>query len=188
MKTRRGGTEKARGIVSWSVITILVSLFLLAFNGCSVYMAAKQPTRKNLEVFSPGTPRSLVLAEIGQPQASETKAGKRVDVFSFIQGYSKGAKAGRAFFHGAADVFTLGLWEVVGTPTEAIFDGQKVAYEVTYDASDKVEKVVTLVGEKPESPAQPVRETKAELTKDVKTEAIPAPVTEATNQGAKTEE
>jgi hypothetical protein len=67
-----------------------------------------------------------------------------VDVFSFTQGYSKGAKTGRAVFHGAADVLTLGLWEVVGTPTEAVFDGRQVAFEVTYDASEKVEKVVTL--------------------------------------------
>ncbi len=47
-------------------------------------------------------------------------------------------------FHGAADVLTLGLWEVVGTPTEATFDGNKMAFEVTYDESDKAEKVVTL--------------------------------------------
>jgi hypothetical protein len=39
---------------------------------------------------------------------------------------------------------TLGLWEVVGTPTEAVFDGREMAFEVTYDASEKVKKVVTL--------------------------------------------
>jgi len=107
-------------------------------------MAAKQPPKKNLGVLKEGTPRSLLLAEFGQPVATETKQGKKVDVFSFTQGYSKGAKAGRAVFHGAADVLTLGLWEVVGTPTEATFDGKKMAVEVTYDASDKVEKVVNL--------------------------------------------
>lgn len=32
-------------------------------------------------------------------------------VFKFVlQGYSTGAKAGRALFLGAADVMTLGLW------------------------------------------------------------------------------
>ena len=107
-------------------------------------MAAKQPPKKTLGVLKEGTPRSMILAELGQPVASETKDGKRVDVFSFIQGYSKGAKAGRAVFHGAADVLTLGLWEVVGTPTEATFDGNKMAFEVTYDASDKAAKIVTL--------------------------------------------
>ena len=122
----------------------LFTLLALSLAGCSVFMAAKQPPKKNLGVLKEGTPRSMILAELGQPVASETKDGKRVDVFSFIQGYSKGAKAGRAVFHGAADVLTLGLWEVVGTPTEATFDGNKMAFEVTYDASDKAAKIVTL--------------------------------------------
>ena len=36
-----------------------------------------------------------------------------------MQGYRKGVKVARAIGHGAADVMTLGLWEVVGRPTEA---------------------------------------------------------------------
>ena len=75
---------------------------------------------------------------------TETKAGKRVDVYSFTQGYSKAARVSRTIGHGAADVFTLGLWEVVGTPTEAAFNGKRVVYEVTYDASDRIESVVVL--------------------------------------------
>jgi len=47
-------------------------------------------------------------------------------------------KAARAFFHGAADVFTFGLWEVIGTPAEAIFSGSKMKVEVVYDAEDRV--------------------------------------------------
>ncbi len=124
----------------------LVTAILVATGlaGCSVYMAAKQPPKKNLGVLVEGSPRSLIIAELGQPVSTEMKEGKRVDVFSFVQGYSKGARAGRAAFHGAADVLTLGLWEVVGTPTEATFDGNKMAFEVTYDASEKAEKIVTL--------------------------------------------
>ena len=131
-------------IVRVFIIGFVMAAALSMQTGCSVFMAAKQPPKKNLGVLKEGTPRSLLLIEFGQPVATETKEGKRVDVFSFTQGYSKGAKTGRAVFHGAADVFTLGLWEVVGTPTEAVFDGKKMAFEVTYDASDKVEKVSTL--------------------------------------------
>lgn len=126
------------------IISLVLGVTLSMQTGCSVFMAAKQPPKKNLGVLKEGTPRGLLLAEFGQPSATESKDGKKVDVFSFTQGYSKGAKTGRAVIHGAADVFTLGLWEVVGTPTEAVFDGKKMAFEVTYDASDKVEKVVTL--------------------------------------------
>ena len=123
----------------------LISLALVfSTTGCAVFMAVKQPPKKDLAVLSVGSPRSLLLAELGQPVTTDTKDGKRVDVFSFRQGYSKVAKGGRALFHGAADVMTLGLWEVVGTPTEMVFDGTKMSFEVTYDANDRVEKIVDL--------------------------------------------
>lgn len=116
----------------------------VVFNGCSVYMAAKQPDAKNLDVMAVGTPRSMVLGEFGQPVTTEVKDGQRTDVFAFTQGYSKGAKTGRAVFHAAADIFTLGIWEAVGTPTEAAFDGTKVSYQIEYDTTDKIKKVTPL--------------------------------------------
>jgi hypothetical protein len=116
----------------------------LAAAGCSVVMAAHQPSRKDVALFSEGIPRNLVLAEVGPPVTSEMKDGKRVEVFAFTQGYSKAARVSRTIGHGAADVFTLGLWEAVGTPTEAAFDGTRVAYEVTYDATDRIERVTLL--------------------------------------------
>ena len=112
--------------------------------GCSVAMAAHQPSRKDMGLFNPGVPRNLVLAEVGSPVATEIIGGKRVEVYSFTQGYSRAARVSRTIGHGAADVFTLGLWEAVGTPTEAVFNGKRVAYEVTYDSSDRIEKVVVL--------------------------------------------
>ncbi len=113
-------------------------------NGCSVYMAATQPEKKNTNVLAVGTPRSMVIAELGQPSSTEVKNNKRTDYFSFVQGYSKGAKVGRAVLHGTADVLTLGLWEVLGTPTEVVFSGDKVTYEIVYDNDDKVEQVIPI--------------------------------------------
>ena len=112
--------------------------------GCSVFMAAKQPPKKNLGVLKENSPRSLLIAELGQPITTQTIEGNIVDVFSFTQGYSKSAKAGRAIFHGVADIFTIGVWEVVGTPAEYVFDGKKLTFEVTYDDNEKVKKVVIL--------------------------------------------
>lgn len=123
------------------LIYLLCSTGIFTSTGCSVFMAAKQPRKMDLTLLRTGTARTRLLAEFGQPAWSETKDGKKVDMFSFRQGYSKAAKTGRALFHGVADVMTLGLWEVVGTPTEMIFDGTKMAYEVTYDAEDRVEKI-----------------------------------------------
>ncbi len=87
----------------------------------------------------------MVLAEIGPPQWSEVKDGKRTDIFKFVQGYNTAVKASRALFHGVADVFTLGLWEVVGTPTEIVFHGKNSQIEVIYDENDNVESVKSLV-------------------------------------------
>jgi hypothetical protein len=119
-------------------------LCFLLLSGCSVYMAAKQPDKKNVDLFKIGTPRGMLLAEFGPPVHSEVKDGKKTEIFKFVQGYSTGAKAGRAVFHGAADVLTLGLWEVIGTPTEGVFSGDEMAFQVTYDGEDKITEVVAL--------------------------------------------
>jgi hypothetical protein len=124
-------------------VLILVSA-MLASSGCSVFMAAKQPDKKNVELFKIGTPRSMLLAEFGPPTVSEMRDGKKYEIYKFIQGYSAGAKAGRAVFHGAADILTFGLWEVVGTPAEGVFSGDEMAYEVGYDTDNRIDEVIAL--------------------------------------------
>jgi outer membrane protein assembly factor BamE (lipoprotein component of BamABCDE complex) len=136
--------------------TVLVVICLMLCH-CSVYMAAKQPDAKNLDVMTVGTPRAIVLGELGPPITTEVKDGQRSDIFNFTQGYSKGAKTSRAIFHGLADIFTCGLWEVAGTPAEAVFDGTKVTYQIEYDSSDKVKRVTPLTQKsKDEINPQPV--------------------------------
>ncbi len=124
---------------------IMCVIFLsFSLQACSVVMATKQPSKKDLNVLAVGMPRAALIAEFGPPVHTEAKDGKKYDIFRFVQGYSTGAKASRALLHGTADVLTLGLWEVIGTPTEAIFDGREVAYEVTYDENDRVATVTPL--------------------------------------------
>jgi hypothetical protein len=134
----------------------LLSMFV---TGCSVVMATQQPGRKDLSVLTKGVDRSKVVAELGTPLTTEVKDGKRTDVFSVRQGYSTGAKAGRAVFHAVADVFTLGLWEVVGTPVEAIASGTDVKVGVCYDTKDRVDEIITYAGkEKVDAAMVPVLE------------------------------
>lgn len=137
-----------RALTLWAMLALLTP-------GCSVFMAAKQPDAKDLSVLTPGTPRSAVLGELGAPAWSGEREGAKVEVFSFVDGYSKGAKAARAFFHGAADFFTLGLWEVIGTPTEAIFSGSKMKVEIVYDEQDRVKSSKNLEARKEDGPRQP---------------------------------
>ena len=125
---------------------IVIIIFLIG-QGCSVYMAAHQPDKKDISVFNTGTPRTHVIAEAGIPKHTrENSDGTLTDTFVFVQGYSSESKTGRALFHGAADVLTLGLWEVIGTPVEAIADGTEVHVQVEYDANEKVRNIIALSG------------------------------------------
>jgi hypothetical protein len=113
-------------------------LMVVFFAGCSVSRALNQPDKKDLSVLQAGVSRHRVIAELGYPRFTEEKDGKKVDIFTFVQGYSKGAKTGRALAHGTADFFTLGLWELVGTPIEGAASGTEVQVKVTYDDQDRV--------------------------------------------------
>lgn len=125
----------------------LFALGCLLTAGCAVSMATKQPDKRDVSVLRPLVSRSQVIAELGQPVLSEHRDGRRVEVFAFKQGYSKATKTTRAFAHGVADFLTLGLWEVIGTPTETYFSGTDVKVEITYDEQDCVDQVTVLEGE-----------------------------------------
>ncbi|UCG07098.1 MAG: hypothetical protein JSV83_00105 [Desulfobacterales bacterium] len=125
---------------------LLATLVFILGSGCSVFMAANQPDKKDINVLNKVTPRIHVIAEFGQPAFTETKDNIRSDIFTFVQGYSSGVKASRAAFHGVADVLTFGLWEVVGTPVESVADGTEVKVQVTYDESDCVDYIQVLKG------------------------------------------
>jgi len=65
-----------------------------------------------------------------------------------VQGYTGLEKGGRAVLPGAADVMTLGLWEIVGTPIEgSLANGTKVSVEVTYDREDRVALITPIRGQ-----------------------------------------
>ena len=115
--------------------------------GCSVYMAANQPDKKDIHVLEGGTSRNQVIAELGAPVSSKVEEGKTCDIFSFVQGYSKDVKAGRAILHGVADVFTFGFWELAGTPIESAASGTLVQVQILYDENECVESVKVFRGQ-----------------------------------------
>jgi len=123
------------------VITLL-SLFL---TGCATEQALNQPTKKDLSVFTIGTERELVLLELGSPAETIQKDGVKYDLFSFVQGYSKGTRIARATGHLLAEISTIGLWGLVGTPIEQSYNGKVLGYKVTYDKNDRVLKVEKLI-------------------------------------------
>lgn len=127
---------------------MLIACAVLASAGCAAMKATQQPSKRDLSVLTQGVPRTHVIAELGSPVHTGQRNGDTVDVYSFTQGYSKTTKAARALVHGAADVFTLGLWEVVGIPTEMLIDGTDVQVEVQYDHQQHVKDIAVIQGEK----------------------------------------
>jgi len=121
-------------------------IFLLS--GCAVFMAANSPTEKSDNLFAIGTSRNQLIAEFGGPISSvyDRETGYKTEIFKFKQGYSTANNVSRAVFHGIADVFTLGLWEIIATPMELIVDGTDMAFEVEFDDLDRVTRVFALKG------------------------------------------
>lgn len=128
-------------------LVVATTLLAALASGCSPYMAAHQTPRKDVSVLETGTPRAAVIAELGTPLLAEKRDGKSVDVFAFTQGYGAGSRAARAAFHAIVDVATLGLWEIIGIPTETIFTGTDVRIQVSYDQAERVERVRAFEGE-----------------------------------------
>ena len=131
-----------------------IAFLVLLLNACSVYMASHQPTQKNEALFKVGTSRDILIAEFGVPATSGVQDGKKYEIYRFTQGYSQGAKTARALVEGTADVFTLGITEVISTPVEAMNDGSLRAYKVTYDGNDVVDQVTILLPSDNVNPAQ----------------------------------
>ena len=125
----------------------MLLLVVAALHGCAAVKATEQPPKRNLSVLDAGVPRTHVIAELGAPTWSDERQDGTIDVFKFKQGYAKETKAVRALAHGAADVATLGLWEVVGIPFETIADGTDVQVEVRYGSDQKVVSVHVIKGD-----------------------------------------
>lgn len=123
---------------------LLIGSFCLEISGCAAVTALRHPSKKNFEVLNRGVSRENVIAYLGAPLSSEKEEDKTIDIYQFKQGFSGGNKATRAVFHLTADVFTLFIWEIIGWPAEAIFDGEDMTVKVVFDEEKKVEDFMFL--------------------------------------------
>ena len=109
----------------------LVGGFLISIAGlvagCSVAMEATRPAPVRLAQFDPGESRDDVIAKLGEPVSTTIDAdGASCDLYTLpLSGYGNWAKAGIAFGEFLADVGTIGIAEVVSTPTEAATRNKK---------------------------------------------------------------
>jgi hypothetical protein len=115
---------------------VLGGLLMLASTGCSVGMAMSGKHPPNLGAIRVGATRGEVELQLGSPRETAfLPDGRRTDVYEYELGNEP--SAGRAAMHGIMDVLTLGIWEVVGTPIEAL-QGETKRLAITYTAEDTV--------------------------------------------------
>lgn len=132
----------------WPLASLVVKLFVSAslplMCGCAVAMSMAG-SRKNTSILQPGTPRVAVIAELGEPQTStRDNSGRLVDTYSVTSG--QGGSVGRAALHALFDIYTLGIWEIVGTPVEMSKRGRKANFQVTYDSNNTIGDVQAVSG------------------------------------------
>lgn len=110
----------------WLTAAFLISIAGLVA-GCSVAMEASRPAPVRLAEFNPGENRADVIAKLGDPVSTTIDAdGASCDLYTLpLSGYGNWAKAGIAFGELLADVGTIGIAEVVSTPTEAATRNKK---------------------------------------------------------------
>ncbi|MSR77648.1 MAG: hypothetical protein EXS63_05420 [Candidatus Omnitrophica bacterium] len=126
---------------------VLLLIVMQLTSGCAAVTALKQPSKKNLNVLTPGTARENVITYLGAPISSEKNNGDTVEIYKFRQGYSGGNKATRATTHIILDIFTLFIWELIGWPIEAVVNGQDMTIKVTYDSENRLKDVAFLEGQ-----------------------------------------
>jgi hypothetical protein len=116
---------------------LLVSVFM---SGCAQVMAMKQPKPFTPTCLATGTERTKIVAELGQPLASEPRGDKLVDEYKYVDGGKKNggfSKGTRVVLYTGGDLFTLFLDQIIWMPLEHYgFAGIDHAVTVDYAKSD----------------------------------------------------
>jgi hypothetical protein len=121
------------------VLLMLVSLMLVQ-SACSIAWALKQPPPREIEGLGVGSSRDQVVGRLGVPKLSETDMqGRKQDMFEFQSGMHQLSKL-RVIPYLGADIFTLGLAEVILWPIElTVMKDATCQALATYDGSQNVE-------------------------------------------------
>src|SRR5260370_37973508 len=128
-----------------SILWVGAALLASHVSACSVYMEATRPTPVDLNDYQEGMTRDAVLERLGAPDSSALESnGMNCDFYKlYTKGYGAGGKIPIALAEGAADVFTLGLAEIVLTPTEGVTKNEKHPITMCYNGP----KLARITGE-----------------------------------------
>jgi hypothetical protein len=115
----------------------------LTLPSCSVYKAASNEGVSVSDVNKCKTRGCLLSHGMEIIDRHEEKNGNYLETYKAVARKS-GVNYARAAGHGALDVMTLGLWEVVGTPVEGAISNNRgyIIFKATYQykGAEKIEK------------------------------------------------
>ncbi len=125
--------------LTYRTATMLLVLGVPLLSSCSVGMALSGEEEPNLAACRVGVSQNDIEAQVGPPIFTEFRDdGEKACTYEYELGNEP--SPGRAIAHGGLDVLTFGLWEVVGTPVEAV-QGETYQMTVTY-GSDGLAKTI----------------------------------------------
>ena len=125
-------------------VIVPMLLICLLSSACSVVMVANRSSyRGDVNVIQLGVQRSVVIAELGQPDNSRTlENGGYDDRYMLDPDAHHGVtKFFTALFYAAADVFTLLLAELIFTPAEIAMRDKRATYHLKYSADQKLSSI-----------------------------------------------
>ena len=129
----------ARNRLARAAAAVLVLALPPVLSGCSVGMALHGEREPNLAVCRVGATQGEIELELGPPTSiTSVEGGGTQCTYEYQIGNEP--SAGRAALHAGMDVLTLGIWELVGTPTEAI-QGEDFQLIVTYGPEGKAQNI-----------------------------------------------
>lgn len=122
------------------LLSVLVMGGMIVAQGCSVAMASKEQTRKDLSVLRIGGDRDDIVQVIGAPYiTTRNEDGSCKDVYKIVEdAQSKEGKTLAVVGHAAMDVVTLGLWEIAGTPLELATKQEATTFILYYGPDNKL--------------------------------------------------
>ena len=70
-------------LVVWLAV---LGVSIAGLPGCSAYLSATKPGRKDMTVFALGTPRRVIIGELGLPEESaRSDDGTPIDIWNFAR-------------------------------------------------------------------------------------------------------
>ena len=135
-RVRRFSTRRNANSVQFVRSAFVALICGAALSGCAANMAATGRDGPDLSVVNQEATRFNVERQLGSPDELQQQAnGDWVAVYD-VEPRTKPNLA-RATGHGTLDLFTFGLWEVVGGPLE-VAHARRVLVTARYDQSGKL--------------------------------------------------